>query len=151
MFKKFLVPLKGSEQAGKILPYIANLAKTRDSRVTLLHLYGVEVDEALPGVLQGALAQEKRRCELMLDEAAKYLVAQGVKEVKVECLGGSPAREIIAYAESNDIDLIALATRGKSEVAWVLGSVAEKVVTHATVPVLLIIFDKGGAAALRVF
>jgi hypothetical protein len=30
-----------------------------------------------------------------------------------------------------------MATHGKGEVAWVLGSVAEKVVTHATVPVLL--------------
>jgi nucleotide-binding universal stress UspA family protein len=51
---------------------------------------------------------------------------------------GSPAREIIAYAEQNGMDLIAIATHGKGEVAWVLGSVAEKVVTHATVPVLLL-------------
>jgi len=30
-----------------------------------------------------------------------------------------------------------MATHGRGEVAWVLGSVAEKVVSHATVPVLL--------------
>jgi hypothetical protein len=35
------------------------------------------------------------------------------------------------------MDLIAMATHGRGEVAWVLGSVAEKVVSHATVPVLL--------------
>ena len=31
-----------------------------------------------------------------------------------------------------------MATHGKGEVAWVLGSVAEKVVSHATVPILLV-------------
>jgi len=35
------------------------------------------------------------------------------------------------------MDLIAMATHGTGEVAWVLGSTAEKVVSHATVPVLL--------------
>ena len=48
-----------------------------------------------------------------------------------------PAREIIHYAEANKMDLIAMATHGRGEVAWVMGSVAEKVVSHATVPVLL--------------
>ena len=31
-----------------------------------------------------------------------------------------------------------MATHGKGEVAWVIGSIAEKVVTHATIPVLLL-------------
>jgi hypothetical protein len=57
-----------------------------------------------------------------------------VNRVYVE---GVPAREIIAYASKNNFDLIAMATHGKGEIAWVLGSVAEKVVSHATVPVLL--------------
>jgi len=35
------------------------------------------------------------------------------------------------------MDLIAMATHGRGEIAWVLGSVAEKVATNATVPVLL--------------
>jgi nucleotide-binding universal stress UspA family protein len=60
-----------------------------------------------------------------------------LKGVKIVCLEGHPAVEIIAYAKDYDIDLIAMSTHGKGEVAWVLGSVAEKVVAHATVPVLL--------------
>ncbi|MHB8069425.1 MAG: universal stress protein, partial [Desulfobaccales bacterium] len=44
----------------------------------------------------------------------------------------------IGYADTNNMDLIAMATHGTGEVAWVIGSTAEKVMTHATVPVLLI-------------
>ncbi len=137
MFKKILVPLDGSELAAKILPHVVDLAKTHDAMVTLLHVYYSEVGEASPGVIQEAVAQEKKRCELFLGKAAQDLQAQGVKEVKVECVEGSPAREIIGYAAKNAMNLIAMATHGKGEVTWVLGSVAEKVVAHATVPVLL--------------
>ena len=48
------------------------------------------------------------------------------------------AKEIISYAEGNGCDLIAMATHGKGEIAWVRGSVAEKVMSHATVSVLLL-------------
>jgi nucleotide-binding universal stress UspA family protein len=68
---------------------------------------------------------------------AKDMQAQGVN-VTVECVEGSPAREIIGFAKANHMDLIALATHGKGEVAWVLGSVAEKIISHANVPVLLL-------------
>jgi nucleotide-binding universal stress UspA family protein len=83
-----------------------------------------------------AIAQEAKRCEVSLGQTAKEMQAQGVK-VNVECVEGSPAREIVGYATANKMDLIAMSTHGKGEVAWVLGSVAEKVVSHANIPVLL--------------
>jgi nucleotide-binding universal stress UspA family protein len=137
MFNKILVPLDGSELAAKVLPYVVDLAKTHDSQVTLLYVFYAGVSETFPDWIEEALEKEKRSCELSLAKAAKDLEAQGVKGVKIECLEGSPAREIIAYAKDNGMDLIAMATHGRGEVAWVLGSVAEKVVSHATVPVLL--------------
>jgi nucleotide-binding universal stress UspA family protein len=137
MFKKILVPLDGSSMAAKILPQVVDLAKTHNAEVTLLHVYYSEVGEASPGAIRDAVAQETKRCELFLAQAAKDLEAQGLTSVKVACVEGSPAREIIGYANKHGLDLIALATHGKGEVAWVLGSVAEKVVSHAPVPVLL--------------
>lgn len=137
MFEKILVPLDGSELAAKILPFVLDLAKTHGSQVTLVYVFYPGVSETFPDWIEKEREKEKRSCELSLVEAAKDLEAQGLKEVKVECLEGSPAREIIAYAKDKDMDLIAMATHGKGEVAWVLGSVAEKVVSHATVPVLL--------------
>jgi len=140
MFKKILVPLDGSKLAAKILPKVVDLAKAGQAQVTLLHVcyapVGAEVGEATPGVIAKAAAHEAKWCEAFLSQSGKDLQAQGLK-VDWACVEGVPAREIIAYADKNKMDLIALATHGKGEVAWVLGSTAEKVVSHATVPVLL--------------
>jgi nucleotide-binding universal stress UspA family protein len=139
MLNKILVPLDGSALAAKILPKVAELAKTFNSQVTLLHSCHTEafgVGEASPGVIAAAPAAEKKVCQAFLAKAANDLKGQGVK-VNFACVEGVPAREIIAYAAKNGFDLIALATHGAGEVAWVIGSTAEKVVTHATVPVLL--------------
>jgi nucleotide-binding universal stress UspA family protein len=136
MFKKILVPLDGSKLAAKILPQVADLAKTQDAQVTLLTVYP-DLKEAVSGELVEKLtAHEVKSCEGYLAETAKDLNAQGIKAETI-CTVGMPSQDIIAYAAKNGMDLIAMATHGKGEVAWVLGSVAEKVVTHATVPVLL--------------
>lgn len=51
---------------------------------------------------------------------------------------GDPAQEILDYAEAGEIDVIALATHGRSGLArWLLGSVAEKVLRASALPVLL--------------
>lgn len=136
MFKKILVPLDGSPLAAKIIPQVIELAKTHQAEVTLLHVCYTEFGEASPGTMTAAAAQEAKKCEAFLGQIAKQFEAQGVK-VTATCVEGSPAREIIGYAAANHLDLIAMATHGKGEVAWVLGSVAEKVVTHAKTPVLL--------------
>ncbi len=136
MFKKILVPLDGSALAAKILPQVIDLAQTHQAHVTLIYVYYPPVGEATPGVIQEALAQERQSCEMFLADTARDLKAQGLS-VDIACVEGQPAREIIGYAHQNGYDLIAMATHGKGEVAWVLGSTAEKVVTHATVPVLL--------------
>lgn len=139
MFTKILVPLDGSELAARVLPKVAELAKTFNAQVTLLHACHTEafgVGEATPGVMAAAPAAEKKVCETFLSKAANDLKGQGVN-VNFTCVEGVPAREIVGYAAKNGMDLIAMATHGAGEVAWVLGSVAEKVLSHATVPVLL--------------
>jgi nucleotide-binding universal stress UspA family protein len=135
MFKKILVPLDGSKLAAKILPQVEDLAKTQEAQLTLVN---VQTDWGAPDSdeVKNIIGIEAKKCEVLLVEAAKDLQAKGLK-VDVACVTGDPAQEIIAYAEEKGMDLIALATHGMGEVAWVLGSVAEKVVSHATVPVLL--------------
>lgn len=140
MFKKILVPLDGSELAAKILPAVMEMAKCMDSQVTLLHVCyfpTVATTEPLPTkVAKEAEEEVARECAIFLGKVAGELQSQGLN-VNYECVDGVPAREIIAYAEANNMDLIAMATHGRGEVAWILGSTAEKVVTHATVPTLL--------------
>jgi nucleotide-binding universal stress UspA family protein len=139
MFTKILVPLDGSDLAAKILPKVVELAKAFNAQVTLFHSCHTEafgMGEAAPGVMATAPAGEKKVCEDFLVKAANDLQAQDVN-VNWACVEGVPAREIIGHADKNAMDLIAMSTHGRGEVAWVLGSTAEKVVSHATVPVFL--------------
>jgi len=138
MFNKILVPLDGSDLAAKVLPSVVELAKTFNSQVTLFHSCHTEAHgEASPGVIEAASAELQKGCEVFLAKAGKDLQAQGIK-VDWVCSEGVPAREIIGYADKNNLDLICMSTHGRGEVAWVIGSTAERVVSHATVPVLLI-------------
>jgi nucleotide-binding universal stress UspA family protein len=121
--------------AAKILPQVVDMAKCHGAEVSLLNVYpdwGKPTTEDVKKVIE----IEVNKCNTALAAAAKELEAQGLK-VTMDCITGDPAEKIISYAEEKNMDLIAMATHGMGEVAWILGSVAEKVVSHATVPVLL--------------
>ncbi|MDI6852578.1 MAG: universal stress protein [Deltaproteobacteria bacterium] len=136
MFENILVPLDGSELAASILPQVVELCQKCNSRLTLLHVCRPEeTGESAPS-RPAVFPDEQRLCEAYLALIGKDLQGQGI-EVAWACVKGIPAKAIIDYADQHKMDLIALATHGKGEVAWLLGSTAEKVVTHATVPVML--------------
>jgi len=141
MFKKILVPLDGSEIAAKVLPKVLEMAKAFKAKVTIFHAcysgVGAMVGEATPGVIRTAEAQEKKFCETFLAKTGKDLKGQGV-DADWTCVDGVPAQQIIAFAQDKNYDLIVLGTHGAGEVAWYMGGVADKVATHATVPVLLL-------------
>ena len=140
MFTKILVPLDGSEIAAKVLPKVVELAKTFQAKVTILHVcysgVGAMVGQATPGVIKTAEAHEQKFCDTFMAKTGGDLKNQGV-EADWVCQDGVPAREIIAFAQDKGYDLIVLGTHGGGEVAWYMGGVADKVASHATVPVLL--------------
>ena len=129
-----------------------DLAKTYQAQVTLI-TFGYFASsagalEATPEVIKEASTHEKRISERYLEKTAGTLKETGVK-VDWVYKEAVPDQAIVAYAEKQQIDLIAMATHGRGEVAWVLGSVAEKVVSHATVPVLLLRVIKFKAPPLK--
>jgi nucleotide-binding universal stress UspA family protein len=141
MFTKILVPLDGSEIATKVLPTVVDLAKCFNAQVTLFHAcysgVGAFAGEGTPATIKAEEAHEQKFCATFMAQAAQTLKAQGVN-ADVYCQDGVPAREIIAFAEDKAFDLIVMGTHGAGEVAWYMGGVADKVASHATVPVLLI-------------
>lgn len=78
-------------------------------------------------------------------QAAKYLAkiekkfkAKGIP-VKSEVAIGNPAERITKYAEDNKIDLIIMASHGRSGPSrWAMGSVSDKVFRAACIPVLMV-------------
>ncbi|MDJ1434528.1 universal stress protein [Halostagnicola sp. A-GB9-2] len=72
------------------------------------------------------------------DEVTDLLDDDDIK-LQMETVVGNPARETVAFAEENDIDHILVGSHGRSGVSRVLlGSVAEKIVRRAPVPVTVV-------------
>ena len=137
MYEKILVPLDGSELAEVALPYAGELAGRLGSEVTLIHV--CESTEEQYHNMHQIYIQK-------MAEATKQLTKKYIEKsdaasitVKSELLNGHPAEQILDFAEKERIDLIVIATQGRSGIQrWVLGSVADKVVNAAKQPVLLI-------------
>jgi nucleotide-binding universal stress UspA family protein len=138
MYKRILVPLDGSELAEQALEYAIIQAESFGAEVVLLKVLGPLPEPAM-GSRVGVKLAEKQSADL----ARYYLedLAAGIKEVPVQVVTveGKPYIQIIRFAEEQEIDLIVMSTRGHSGLSrWLLGSVADRVVRGATVPLLLV-------------
>ena len=73
-----------------------------------------------------------------LSRTADKLKQEGLA-VETAILVGRAADEILGYASQNQVDLIIMSTHGRSGISrWVMGSVADRVLRHSAVPVLII-------------
>ena len=73
-----------------------------------------------------------------LESIATWVRTRGIS-VKVVVIRDTPHEAIIQFAETNEVDLIVICSRGQSGPSrWLMGSVADRVVRGATVPVLLV-------------
>jgi nucleotide-binding universal stress UspA family protein len=96
---------------------------------------------------QGCLSQEtidsidadnKASAESYLSQLIKGTRYNGVS-VKPEVITGTPAESIADYVTKNSMDLIVIATHGRSGISrWTWGSVADRVLRSACVPVLMV-------------
>ena len=141
-YQHLLVPLDGSEMAEVALPDAASLAVSSNARLTLLHV----VPPALAEIYAAAKAVPADEGDGSLHDAAhnyldlvrRRLNAMGI-EVHNAVTIGDAADSLVAYASEQGVDLIVMATHGRS--GWkrlVLGSVAERVLRVAAQPVLLV-------------
>lgn len=139
MYKRILLPLDGSELAEQALPRAIAQAERFGSEIILIRVLEPLQDHSM---LRTA---GKRAERLTRDLALEYLerLAASVEErgipVQVAVIEGRPYVEIVKFAEANQVDLIVMTTRGQSGISrWLLGSVSDRVVRGATVPVLMV-------------
>jgi nucleotide-binding universal stress UspA family protein len=140
--RKILVPVDFSEASVKALPYADALARKFRAEVILMH-----VTEPLPAAdslskLAPRSAEATRRvAEEMLSRVQREMFDEIPTEAIIE--SGTPFHEITRAAARSEADLIILTTHGWT--GWKhakLGSTAERVVRHASCPVL-VVRDKG--------
>lgn len=153
MYKKIMVPLDGSPIAECVIPHIEAIAKACGSNVELISV--VEPTE-IPTRGKIALSDEdlkqidnevKKETHKYLDGISQRLNRSGVKANPV-ILVGKPGDSLIEYTQNNDVDMLIMATHGRSGLTkFFWGSVAEKVLRAVNVPVLLVKAIECGAEA----
>ena len=146
MYKKILVPLDGSELAECVLPYVESIARGCEVQ-TVVFLQVVEpaylptgkaFTDSTQEYIERINSENQAAAKKYLDELVSRTKYDGVN-IQSEVLTGQAAESIAEYAEKNEIDLIAIATHGLSGVShWVWGSVAERILRSACVPVLMV-------------
>jgi nucleotide-binding universal stress UspA family protein len=146
MYKKILVPLDGSELAECVLSHVETIAGgCGTEKVVFLRV--IEPFVMTSGYFGADFSgQEIGRINEENQAAAKKYIDDLVERtdygnVKVEgvTVAGRAAESIADYAKDNGMDLITIATHGRSGVSrWVWGSVADRVMRSSCVPVLMI-------------
>jgi nucleotide-binding universal stress UspA family protein len=155
MYNRILVPLDGSVLSESSLAHVQAIARERQgSDVVLLtvleqlkagfpeSIYGVTSLKQVHEEFAKANKQIRQNAENYLDSKAGDLTKAGliVKTVVIQSDSEKGAADIIIdYAKANKVDLIVMSTHGRSGISrWTLGSVTDKVIRHAGVPVLTI-------------
>jgi universal stress protein A len=135
LFKKILCPVDFDENSMAALDTAAELARENGATLCVMHV--VFTPLGAPGFpLEPHSVVSEQPSALELEEVARNRLGRKIKhEVIIKI--GKPAEAIIQAAEDLDVDLIVMATHGRSGVARLfLGSVAEHVVRGAQRPVL---------------
>ncbi len=153
MFETIVVPLDGSQLAEAVLPGVSDLARKLGSKVLLVQAVETLAQRlvAPPDVLESpaaaaanitaleqAIAGEKEAAKRYLSQVGSRLKSEGV-DVESFIGDGSASDVILNLATERGAGLIAMSTHGRGGLGrLVFGSVADAVLRHSGVPVLLI-------------
>jgi nucleotide-binding universal stress UspA family protein len=150
MLEKVLVCLDGSTPAERILPYITGETIAQHGKIILLTV--IDLPETVlpinipgspaltvstPGAVKRTFTEENTANDYLKGQE-KSLEAQGL-DVDYVVISGSPGETIVSYAQENECTLIAIATHGHGGFRrFALGSTADYVVHHSSIPVLTV-------------
>jgi len=150
MYHKILVPLDGSKQAEFALRLASKLARISNAEITLLRVleYPYEMYSACdPSTFMNLdqpdeklLAEKATFCgeaEAYLNSLAS-IVEMTVSKVSIEVQECPVVDTILSTVEKSKIDLIVMSTVGQDRNPWLMGSVTNRILREAPVPVILI-------------
>jgi nucleotide-binding universal stress UspA family protein len=143
LIKRILVPLDGSAVGETAIPYAETLGQMLGSELVLFQVVkppvpiGIEAP-TMSTIYEEELERTRASAVVYLDRVEKKLQEKGLSTSSAINLG-PPADQIIDFAETNAVDLIAMSTHGRSGIGrWVFGSVTDKVVHAGNIAVMTI-------------
>ena len=137
-FDTVLLPTDGSEPASLAADHGVALAEATGAAMEIIHVVDLSPasgDFGSADVLS-ALEEAGQRA---VDDVIGRAKDAGLESVEASILTGTPARAILNYVEERDVDLIVMGTHGRTGLErYFLGSITEKIVRVADVPVLTV-------------
>ncbi|WP_241431241.1 universal stress protein [Halococcus thailandensis] len=135
-----LIPTDGSEPAAAAVSHGIAIAEAIGARIHAVNI--IDADALAPTPEHTApkklLDRFEAEGERTTGEIATRATNAGV-DVTTSVREGYPTRDLLAYADAHNIDLIAMGTTGQTNLnRYLLGSTAERVIRHAEVPVLAV-------------
>ncbi len=143
MYRKMMVPVDGSELAECVLPHVENIAKGGQVR-EIIFVRVIEPPVApSTGVTKEAVkmlrSQAQADAEKYLGQIVNRISYRGVATLGSRLLFGKAAETLAEFAAGNEVDLIVMATHGRSGISrWTMGSVAERLLRSVCIPVLMV-------------
>jgi nucleotide-binding universal stress UspA family protein len=143
MYARIVVPLDGSWLAEQALVNAEELARDAAVPIRLIRVvdpnrldhFGLDKLVDIAGLAE-KVEDAQRAAAAYLAGVARPLEGRGLS-VETQVLRGDPAREIVGAGQPGD--LLVISTHGRDGARrWVIGSVAEAVARHASVPVMLV-------------
>ncbi|WP_458207968.1 universal stress protein [Haladaptatus sp. NG-SE-30] len=136
MYENVLVPTDGSEGSDRAIELAIDLAKTYDA--ALHTLYVIDANTLSSGDEFGSVISSlEESAQNAIDEVVEMAEEGGVRTTEAYFARGIPHKAILDYADDHDIEIIVMGTHGRTGLdRYLLGSVTEKVVRTADVPVL---------------
>lgn len=144
--KKMLVAYDGSEASKKAIEMVLKCSNS-DDEITLLTVVPAELSESsftrmlLPTIDLSKIVKSGSFKDKAKDTLSKIVkdLENKVSKVDIDVEDGDPADEILITAKKMQADIIVLGYKGYGkEGRFLLGSVTDKVVRHATVSVLVV-------------
>lgn len=143
MYDRILVPTDGSAKGERAIEYAFDLARVHNATVRTIYVVNVASYGGLPmettwDGIGDALREEGQAAVDRVEALAPDDVT-----VEKQVLEGSPSRVIVAQATPDACDLVVMGTHGRGGIdRLLLGSVTERVVRSAPVPVLTVRVDR---------
>lgn len=132
MLRKLLVPLDGTPHAASALPPARALARACHASLLLLRVVAEHAERDVGGTSAAAEAEDN------LARVAAELRSDSALHVETAVRRGDPAPQILQAITAQNADLVVMTTHGRSGLPRaVLGSVAQQVLAHSPVPVVL--------------
>ncbi|GAB6862605.1 universal stress protein [Haloplanus litoreus] len=139
MYDAILVPTDGSEGVDRTLDHAIEMARNHDATVHALYVVDRRFELAADEDRDDLVARLTDRGENAVAAVAERAEDAGL-DVVTDVREGIPYKTILDYAEEADVDVITMGTHGRTgrDRLAHLGSVTDRVVENATVPVFVI-------------